>query len=57
MKAKQRQVVGFERRKRLATWWWSLPEKERVRLRQQFIERVKTDPEFRAEVAALLKTT
>ena len=40
---------------KLAVWWWGLEEREREAIRNQFMERVRTDPVFYMQVRRLLE--
>jgi hypothetical protein len=44
-----------KRLERLARWYWTLPETERERVKQLYSQRMRDDPEFRAEVANSLR--
>jgi hypothetical protein len=44
-----------KRLERLARWYWNLPEAERERVKQLHNQRMRDDPEFRADVANSLR--
>jgi hypothetical protein len=39
----------------LSEWWWGLTDKQRDEFRRAFLERCKTDLEFRKQVLTLLR--